>query len=195
MGSSAIFWDRDNTLIADPGYISHPDEVQLQPGSADVVRRFCEAGYKNIIVTNQSGIARGLLDEPTLEQIHDRLRQLMAESGATIDAIYYCPHHVDGVIEEYKKECYCRKPNPGMIEQAARDFGIDLESSFVIGDKSSDIEAGRRSGCKTILLTAEDHSVIGKETAAVSDYTAPGLYEAVKWLVKPSRPKTDANEI
>ena len=108
----------------------------------------------------------------------------MAKRGALIDKTYYCPHHIEGTIEEYRKECYCRKPNPGMIKEAAGDFGIDLKSSFVIGDKISDIEAGHRAGCKTILLAGEDPLNNEKEIALISDHIAPDLYEAVRWLVK-----------
>lgn len=106
-----------------------------------------------------------------------------------IDMFYYCPHHVDGVIEAYRKDCYCRKPNPGMIEKAVRDFGIDLKISCVIGDKSLDIEVGRRTGCRTVLITKEASRDAPGESNVIPDYAAPDLYQAVKWLVKHGRQK------
>ena len=112
----------------------------------------------------------------------------MAEHGAVIDKIYYCPHHVEGTIEEYKKDCNWRKPNPGMIEEAARELVIDLDNSFIIGDKISDLEAGHRAGCKTIFLANETHPNKEPEIP-LSDHIATDLYEAVQWLIQFGRHK------
>jgi len=182
----AVFLDRDGTIIEDIGYPHERSKIKFLPRVSKAVRLLNENGFKVIVVTNQAGVARGYFTEETVKEINKYIQESLAKERAFIDKIYYCPHHVEGVIEEYRKECYCRKPNPGMIEKAAHDFGIDLENSFVIGDKSSDIEAGCRAGCKTILLTAENPSINGKETAVTSDYTAPDLYEAVKWLAQAS---------
>jgi len=154
MGTPAIFWDRDNTLVADPGYIDDPDKVALLPGAAAAVRRLAEAGFENIITTNQSGIARGLLDEPTLAKIHDRLRRLFAEADAKIDAIYYCPY-LDGdeaKVEQYRRASDLRKPKPGMLLKASLERKIDLVASWSIGDSLHDAKAGRAAGCRTILI-------------------------------------------
>jgi len=154
MGAPAIFWDRDNTLVADPGYIDDPDKVALLPGAAAAVRRLAEAGFENIIATNQSGIARGLLDEPTLAKIHDRLHRLFAEAGAGIDAIYYCPY-LDGdeaKVPQYRRGSDLCKPKPGMLLKASLERKIDLVASWSIGDSLRDAKAGRAAGCRTILI-------------------------------------------
>ncbi|MFC1940600.1 D-glycero-alpha-D-manno-heptose-1,7-bisphosphate 7-phosphatase [Chloroflexota bacterium] len=181
----AVFLDRDGTIIEDIGYPHERSIIKFLPRVSKAVRLLNESGFKVIIITNQAGVARGYFTEDTVKEINKYIQETLTKERAFIDMIYYCPHHIDGIIEKYRKDCYCRKPNPGMIEQAAREFGIDLEKSFVIGDKSSDIEAGRRAGCRTVLLTTENPSLNDKGTIVISDYTAPDLYEAVKWLVKP----------
>ena len=177
----AVFLDRDGTIIEDVGYPHERSQIKFLPGVSTAIGLLNENGFKVIVITNQAGVARGYFTEETVKAINRYIQESLAKERAIIDMVYYCPHHVEGVIEEYRQECYCRKPNPGMIEQAVRDFGIDLKKSFVIGDKASDIEAGRRAGCKTILLANEDSP--GKETAIKSDHIATDLYEAVKWLV------------
>lgn len=182
MTTTAVFWDRDNTLIEDPGYLSDPDQVKLMPGAAEAIRRLAEAGFENIIVTNQSGVARGLFDEPTLERVHDRLRELLEAQGARIDAIYYCPY-LDGpeaVVEEYRLESDLRKPRPGMLAKASLERKIDLAGSWMIGNSLSDTQAGRAAGCRTILIAngsepRRDRSV---------DFTAGSLDEAVDLVLK-----------
>ena len=180
----AVFLDRDGTVIQDVGYLDECDRIKFLPKVGKAIKLLNESGFKVIVITNQSGVARGYFTEETVKEINEYIHESLAEQGASIDMVYYCPHHIEGIIEEYRRECYCRKPDPGMIEEAAREFGIDLENSFVIGDKISDIEAGRRAGCKTILLASEDLPKNGKETVIISDHIALDLYEAVKWLVK-----------
>ena len=141
-------------------------------------------GYKVIIITNQPGVARGKFTEETLIHINKYIEEALAEKGARIDETYYCPHHPEGIIKEYTRNCDCRKPKPGMILSAARDFNIDLKDSFVIGDRDIDVEAGKRAGCKTILLASEDPPGNTKEPVAIADHVAPDLCEAVKWLLE-----------
>lgn len=141
-------------------------------------------GYKVIIITNQPGVARGYFTEETLIEITEYIRESLAKEGARIDETYYCPHHPEGIIKEYVKDCDCRKPKPGMILSAARDLDIDLKGSFVIGDRDIDVEAGKRAGCRTILLTSEDPPDNTKEPATIADHVAPDLYQAVKWLLE-----------
>jgi len=150
MSNKAVFLDRDNTLIEDPGYINHPDQVKLLEGVAEALIELKALGYKLIVVSNQSAVARGIVTEKVLAQIHDRLKQLLAERGAYLDRIYYCPYHPDGVVPKYRKESDWRKPNPGMLLTAADQMDIDLNQSWMIGNSSRDIEAGLRAGCKTI---------------------------------------------
>ena len=152
MANKAIFLDRDNTLIEDPGYINHPDQVKLLDGAAEAIIELRDLGYKLVVVSNQSAVARGIVTEKILAEIHDRLRQLLAEKGTYLDQIYYCPYHPEGIVRKYRKESDWRKPNPGMLLTAAKEMDIDLEQSWIIGDSSRDIEAGLRVGCKTILI-------------------------------------------
>ncbi|RIK67412.1 MAG: D,D-heptose 1,7-bisphosphate phosphatase [Planctomycetota bacterium] len=153
----AVFLDRDNTLIADPGYISDPADVRLLPGAAEAVRRIRAAGYRAVVVTNQSGVARGRITEAQLEAVHLRLRALLRGERAELDAIYVCPY-LDGpeaVVAAYRRDSDLRKPRPGMLLLAARELGLDLPHSWMIGDSPRDVEAGRAAGCRTILISAE----------------------------------------
>jgi D-glycero-D-manno-heptose 1,7-bisphosphate phosphatase len=152
MSNKAIFLDRDNTLIEDPGYINHPDQVKLLDGAAEAIIELRDLGYKLVVVSNQSAVARGIVTEKTLAEIHNRLKQLLAEKGTYLDQIYYCPYHPEGIVRKYRKESDWRKPNPGMLLTAAEEMNIDLSQSWIIGDSSRDIEAGLRVGCKTILI-------------------------------------------
>jgi D,D-heptose 1,7-bisphosphate phosphatase len=179
MFNKAIFLDRDDTLIEDPGYINHPDQVKLLDGVADALRELKEMGYKLIVASNQSAVARGIVTEEVLGEIHDRLKQLLAEKGAFLDQIYYCPYHPDGVIPKYRKESDWRKPNPGMLLAAASEMNIDISQSWCIGNSSRDVEAGLRAGCKTILI---DHSPYPKQfepREPAPDYQAVNIKEAV----------------
>lgn len=154
MKRPAVFFDRDNTLIEDPGYISGPEQVKPFEDAAEAIARLRRAGYLIVVVSNQSGVARGLISEEQVAQVHRRLEELLERRGARIDAVYFCPY-LDGpeaTVEAYRRDSDLRKPAPGMLLQAARDLQIDLERSWLIGDRARDIEAGRRGGCRTILL-------------------------------------------
>ena len=192
MTRNAVFWDRDNTLISDPGYISDPDLVELLPGAADAVRRLAEAGFENVLVTNQSGIARGLFDEATLDKIHDRLRELLAADGATIDAIYYCPYldSKDAKVDAYRKASPLRKPKPGMLLQASSERKIDLPGSWIIGDSVRDAQAGRAAGCRTVLVAADasQRASLGKRREV--DFAVASLADAVEIVLKHTRSRT-----
>ncbi|MFH1717916.1 MAG: HAD family hydrolase [Planctomycetota bacterium] len=157
MPEKAIFLDRDNTLIEDPGYINSPEQVKLLDGAAEALIELKALGYKLVVVTNQSAVARGIVTETVLSEIHDRLNVLLAEKNAHLDNIYYCPYHPDGVVPKYRKSSDCRKPNPGMLLKAADEMDIDLGQSWCIGNSSSDVEAGSRAGCKTILVDTPSH--------------------------------------
>ncbi len=188
MSDRAIFLDRDDTLIKDPGYISSPDQVELLDGVPEALIKLRDLGYKLIVVSNQSGVARGIITEKVLGKIHDRLKQLLAEKNAHLDRIYYCPYHPDGVIPKYRKESNNRKPNPGMLLTAAKDIDIDLEQSWCIGNSIRDVEAGKRAGCKTILIDAHSqHKQTDSritQTNVKPDYRGVNLREAVNIIKK-----------
>lgn len=150
--SKAVFLDRDKTLIFDPGYLADPAGVRLLPNAARGLGRLAEAGYKLIVVTNQSGIARGLLTEDALAAVHAELHRQLAAEGVRLDAIYFCPFHPEATIDRYRLDSDDRKPGPGMLLRAAGELRLDLPRSWMIGDSDRDILAGRRAGCRTILI-------------------------------------------
>ncbi len=177
---TAVFLDRDETIIRDPGYLSDPADIDILPGAVEAIRILNESGIPAIIITNQSGIARGFFTEETLEAIHEGLTTLLAGQGARIDAIYYCPHHIDGIREEYRIACTCRKPRPGLLLRAAEDFGLDLMHCYLVGDKPIDIETIHRVGGKGVLVGAGKD--IDLQTKA--DFMAAGIKDAVHWILK-----------
>ena len=179
MPNKAIFFDRDGTLIEDPGYLSSPDQVRLLPGVTDALAESRRLGYKLVVVSNQSGVARGIITEKVLAQIHERLRELLARNGAQLDRIYYCPYHPEGAVPRYRKESRLRKPSPGMLLAAAKDMNIDLAESWVIGNSGRDIEAGARAGCTTILISNPAHPQAAATTGPPPDHKAVNMKEAV----------------
>ncbi|EKE02638.1 MAG: histidinol-phosphatase [uncultured bacterium] len=158
--NKAVFFDRDGVLNADGDYVTSISYIDLYDSSADIVAYCRNLGFKIIIVTNQPVIARGIISEQDLIQLHQDYQSLMMEQNkeAKIDKIYYCPHHPNANIPEYRINCNCRKPKPGMILQAQEEFDIDLKNSFMIGDRISDIIAGYLAGCKTVQCLTGKHT-------------------------------------
>lgn len=153
MSHPAIFLDKDGTLIENVPYNVDPERIILGPGVSVGVRQLFDAGYRLVVVSNQSGVARGLFSETALVAVHDRLEFLLKdEAGADLSGFFYCPHHPEGTVDGYSISCLCRKPQPGMLLRAAQELDIDLSHSWMIGDILDDIEAGRRAGCTTILI-------------------------------------------
>lgn len=152
MKRKAVFLDRDGTIIEEANYLSDPDGVKLIENAAKGIKQLRDAGYLVIVTSNQSGIARGYFDEPTLALVNQRMQEHLKEENTDIDGLYYCPHHKKGKVESFAMECDCRKPNPGMIHQATKDFEIDLEHSWVVGDKLADVQFGQAVGCQTALV-------------------------------------------
>ena len=148
----AVFLDRDGTLIEEVNYLSRAEQVQLIPGAADAVRRVNEAGARVVVVTNQAGVARGYFPEGRVAEVHAHLSAMLSEHGAKVDAFYHCPHHATEGVGEFRVDCDCRKPKPGMLLAAARDLGLDLSRSWMIGDKVCDLRAGANAGCRTVLV-------------------------------------------
>ena len=190
MANAAVFFDRDGTLIEDPGYLNHPDQVKLLDGAAEVVKELKLLDYQTVVVTNQSGVARGIVSEEMLGRIHERLGALLAQKGASLDGIYYCPYHPDGVIPKYCQDSDWRKPAPGMLLAAAKEMDIDLTRSWVIGDSQRDIEAGRQAGCRTILLRSASADQEETETDG-PDYLAVNIREAANMIKRLHRAEQD----
>lgn len=152
MGVRAVFLDKDGTLVEDVPYNVDPAHIRLLPGADQGLPALHAAGYRLFIISNQSGVARGYFAEESLVRVERRLRELLAGVGVPLSGFYYCPHHPEGVQPAYARLCSCRKPEPGLLFRAASAHGLDLHESWFVGDILDDIEAGRRAGCKTILL-------------------------------------------
>jgi D-glycero-D-manno-heptose 1,7-bisphosphate phosphatase len=154
--------DRDGTINRYVGFLRKPDEFELLPGAAEAIRKINSSGYLAIVVTNQPVIARGEVTYEQLKEIHNKMETLLGYEGAYLDAIYFCPHHPHrgylGEIPELKIDCDCRKPKPGLLNTAARDFNIDLNQSWIVGDGENDIQAGKNAGCKTALIGNSDYN-------------------------------------
>ena len=188
MGRQAIIMDRDGTVCEEVGYVNHIDRVRLLPRSAAAIRAANEAGFQTVVVTNQAGVARGYFVEGLIDEAHDRVRELLAESGARLDGIYYCPHHPEVGAPAYRKHCTCRKPSPGMLERARDEMGIDLAASYMIGDTVKDVEAGHRAGTTTVLvLTGYGKGELEYQSHAWAvhpDHVAADLLDAVTWILE-----------
>ena len=148
----AVFLDRDGTLIEERNYLDRLDLIAPLPGVAGALTRLRDAGFALVLVTNQAGVARGYFDESFVRAAHEHLAALFARDGIVLDGYYYCPHHPEGVVEAYRRPCRCRKPAPGMVEEAARDLDLDVARSFVIGDKWLDVELAKNAGARGILV-------------------------------------------
>ena len=152
MMDRALFLDRDGTLVQPRHYPSRPEDLVLFDGIGQQLRSLQQAGFRLVVITNQSGIARGYFTESDLRRMHDHLAAELARFGVRLDGIYHCPHHPDGAIPELAVRCACRKPEPGLLLRAAADLDLDLARSWFVGDILDDVEAGNRAGCRTILV-------------------------------------------
>lgn len=180
----AVFLDRDGTIADELGYLNHASRFRIFPYAAAAIRRLNQAGLATVVVTNQSGVARGYFPETLVEEVHGLMRQQLGAGGARIDAVYYCPHASSA-------GCQCRKPRPGMLERAAREHGLDLRRSFVVGDRRSDIELAHRTAAKGILVRTgygageeQWHLATWPERPAT---IADTLAEAVEWILRQPR--------
>lgn len=151
-----LFLDRDGTINVDHGYVGRYDDVAWIPGAKEVIRRFNEAGWLVVVVTNQSGVARGMFGSEDVDVLHREMARELAASGARIDRFYFCPYHPEAQMERWRQDHHDRKPNPGMIEKAMRDLSIDPTCAFLVGDKMSDVEAARNAGIPGYLFDTWD---------------------------------------
>ena len=183
----AVFLDRDGTICDEVGYLNHVDRFRLYPWSAPAIRRLNEVGLPVFVVTNQSGVARGYFPEELVRQVNSLLVRSMADQGARLDGIYYCPHHPDGREGAFRKVCDCRKPSPGLLKRAALDHSIDLAASFVVGDRYLDIETGFRVGARGVLVLSGygkgEYLYQGATWPRPPDHVCTDLGEAVEWIL------------
>ena len=191
MTRRAVFMDRDGTVSDEVGYVNHIDRYRLLPRSAEAIRRLNEAGLMTFVVTNQSGIARGLFDEALLQLVHQRLVALLAKDAARLDGIYACVHHPDVGEPPWRADCDCRKPRPGLLLQAAAEHGVDLSRSYMVGDTVLDIEAARRAGATGVLVLTGygkgDLIFRMKQRGLTPAHVAGDLLEAVEWILERER--------
>lgn len=152
MKARALFLDRDGTLVHPVHYPSRPEDLRLYPNLSPALHELQELGFLLVVITNQSGLARGYFSAADLQHMHSALQAELLGKGVRLSGIYYCPHHPDGVIADLAIDCQCRKPRPGLLLQAARELHIDLARSWFVGDILDDVEAGRLAGCRTILV-------------------------------------------
>jgi D,D-heptose 1,7-bisphosphate phosphatase len=189
---AAVFLDRDGTINEEVGYLDRLENLRLIPGASEAIRRINAGGMKAVVVTNQSGVARGLYDEAFVKKTHARLRELLRREGAHLDGLYFCPHHPSEGRGEYLRPCDCRKPAPGLFLLAAEELRLDLSLSWMIGDTLKDIEAGVRAGTKGILVrTGYGEAELRKlgETGIVQPvHIAGDLLAAVRWILGSRRP-------
>jgi D-glycero-D-manno-heptose 1,7-bisphosphate phosphatase len=206
---AAVFLDRDGTINEEVGYMDRLEKLKLIPFAAEAIRLINSSGMKTVVVTNQSGVARGLFDEAFVDRVHIRLREMLRTEGAFLDGIYFCPHHPTEGRERYLMTCDCRKPAPGLLLQAAVNLNLDPLRSYMVGDTLKDIEAGIRAGAQGILVRtgygAESAALIpgkepvrkipGEEESPNKDsvlfrpvHIAEDILAAAQWIVRNQRP-------
>ena len=181
----AVFLDRDGTIIEEVGYLDRPERVELFPWTIDAVRVLNRAGVAVVLVSNQSGVARGFFTEDIVDAVHQRMADLLAEGGARIDAYYYCPHHPDGKVPPFAQKCDCRKPGRGLVDRAEQEFGIEPARSFVVGDRWLDVALGRAVGAQSVLVrTGYGASQERKRPADLAaDAVVDNLIAASSWIL------------
>lgn len=186
----AVFLDRDGTLTVEGEWITKHEHLVLVPGAAEAVRALSDAGFFVVMVTNQSAVARGLIDEGELDAIHAELARMLAAEGARLDATYHCPHHPTEGLGAWRKDCECRKPKPGMTLRAAREHDLDLERSFTVGDAARDLEAGWTAGTRGVLVrTGKGPKELDVLLARgeTPDHVADDVLAAARWILAQGR--------
>ncbi|MCI5188223.1 MAG: D-glycero-beta-D-manno-heptose 1,7-bisphosphate 7-phosphatase [Candidatus Electrothrix sp. AS4_5] len=187
-GQPAVFLDRDGTINEQMGYINHISRFILLPGAATAIRTLNEQNIPVVVVTNQSGLARGYFPPALLDAVHAQMERELAAQDAHIDGLYICPHHPEAKEEQFRKVCTCRKPQTGLLEQAAAELELDLTRSFMVGDRWSDLKCGNRVGATSVLVLTGygqgDLEYIGPEQEIQPDKIAEDLSEAVDWIIE-----------
>ena len=180
----AAFLDRDGTIIEEVGYLDRPERVELYPWTIDAIRALNRAGLAVVMVTNQSGVARGFFTEKVVQDVHARMAALLAEGGARIDAYYYCPHHPEGNVAGYARSCDCRKPGRGLVDRAVNELGVDPARSFVVGDRWLDVALARAVGAAGLLVrTGYGLSVEQQPGDLTADAVVDNLIAAASWIL------------
>jgi len=188
MANKAVFLDRDGTINEEMGYVNHIERFHLLPRVGQAIRLLNQHEWKVVVITNQSGVARGYFHESLVHQVHQKMQDLLKGDGAYLDGIYYCPHHPDVGIPPYRQKCRCRKPATGLIDDAVKELDLDCSQSYVIGDRGLDIEFARQVGSKAILVLTGygkgEWEYFRDHWKVKPDYVAKDLLEAVQWILQ-----------
>jgi D-glycero-D-manno-heptose 1,7-bisphosphate phosphatase len=179
----AVFLDKDGTLIENVPYNVDPARIHLAPGAADALWALANAGYLIVVISNQSGVARGLFDVSRLADVERALRDLLSHEGVSLDGFYFCPHFPDGSVAEYAIACECRKPAPGLLLRAANELGIELDRSWMVGDILDDVEAGRAAACRTVFVDVGNETEWMRSPTREPDHVALDLTAAAETIV------------
>lgn len=187
MAYKTVFLDRDGTLNEEMGYLNHIERFTLLPRVAQSIRLLNQHEFKTVVITNQSGVARGYFPESLIHLVHKKMEKLLSMGGAHLDGIYYCPHHPDVGNPPYRQRCRCRKPETGLVEDAVRELDLDCSQSYMIGDRGVDIEFGHLIGAKGILVLTGygkgEWEYFRDQWKVKPDHVASDLYEAVQWIL------------
>lgn len=190
MSARAVFLDRDGVLVEDRGPLVDRSQIRVLPGVARALRDLHDAGHRLFVVSNQTVVARGLLDEAEVRALHAEIQRALVVDGAPVlDGFYFCPHHPHADVARYRGTCDCRKPSPGLIAQACAEHGLDATTSVMVGDRPSDIVAGARAGCRTVWVQTGRHVdapivVDGGFEAATPDHACADLEAAARWILR-----------
>jgi D,D-heptose 1,7-bisphosphate phosphatase len=182
-----VFLDKDGTLVENVPYNVDPDRIRLSPGATDGLPMLWEAGFRLVVVSNQSGVARGFFSEEQLTAVQERIYDSVAGLGVRLDGFYYCPHHPEAEVALYRKECDCRKPHPGLLLRAARELSIDLPGSWLVGDILDDVQAGRAAGCCTVLIQNGNETEWVMSPERQPHYVASDLASAARHILAACR--------
>ncbi len=190
MSQAAVFVDRDGVLVRDVDLLLRAEDIEILPGVPAALRRLHQAGLQIVVITNQPVVARGLLSEAQVEAIEEEIHARLHAAGGHVDAFYYCPHHPNATLAHYRMACDCRKPRPGLLQQAARERNLALAASTMVGDRPTDVAAGRRAGCRAVLVETGMHLAPPIVSAdgplgdwAVPDHRCGDLAAAAEWIL------------
>jgi D-glycero-D-manno-heptose 1,7-bisphosphate phosphatase len=182
--NQAVFCDRDGVIVRDVGYLSDPSKIEVLEGVPEAINLLTAQRFLIVVITNQSGVARGFFPERAVHDVHRNINLLLSEHGASIDSFYHCPHHIDGAIAAYRVACACRKPMPGLLLRAAQELGINLARSFMVGDKVSDIAAGKSAGARSVIINSRTDTL---DDQCEPDWVARDFLDAAQWILAQER--------
>lgn len=185
MSKPCVFLDRDGTINEQMGYVNHVDRFVMLPRAAEAIARLNEAGILAVVVSNQAGVARGYFPYELVAEVHEKMHAALGEAGAHLDGVYFCPHHRQGKVAPYAVDCDCRKPRPGLVEQALAELDVDMSRSYMVGDRFGDVALGRRLGLRAVMVrTGYGKGELAHLDGDRPDFVADDLWHAVSWILE-----------